>query len=200
LSAPEGRLFAWTPQPSPHEALSEIAAVRRAVIRLAGQEPSGDSAPAEESRRPYSIVLSLNRDRETTRRQLALLQQADLPAAFVPLRLLEGTADRLFLGAFATEKQAQAFLDQRLKPLLRPGEDPYVDRLPYALEVARSLAPGEADVMRVIVKAADLYPVFEESGEGKGRMLVGAFRSPSEAEQAAILLQRERIPFRLVTR
>ena len=41
---------------------------------------------------------------------------------------------------------------------------------------------------------------FEEAADGKGRMLIGAFRSPSEAEQAAILLQREKISFQLVTR
>ncbi|OGL64598.1 MAG: hypothetical protein A3J27_11210 [Candidatus Tectomicrobia bacterium RIFCSPLOWO2_12_FULL_69_37] len=196
----EGSLFAWTPQPSSGDVLTESAAIRRAVIRLASQTPRGDLLSGEESRRPYSIVFSHNRNPALTRHHLSILRQAGLSPSFVPVRRLEGSADRVFLGAFASQEEAKAFIEKHLKPLLQPGEEPYVDRLPFALEVGRGLAPGEADVMRVIVKAADLHPTFEEAADGKGRMLIGAFRSPSEAEQAAILLQREKISFQLVTR
>ena len=195
-----GRRFASAPPAAPREDLTEAAAVRRAVMRLAGQTLPGGLLREEESRRPFSVVFSHNRRRETTRHHLSILRQAGLAPSFTPVRGIEGSADRVFLGAFASEREAKAFIEKRLRPLLQPGEEPYADRLPYTLEVGRDLAPGEADVMRVILKAADLYPAFEETSSGKGRLLVGAFRSPSEAEHAAILLQREKIPFQLVTR
>jgi hypothetical protein len=169
-------------------------------MRLASQTDPAGLPAEEESRRPYAVVFSHNRNREITRLHLSILRQAGFSPAFVPVRETEGPVDRVFLGAFTSEEQAKDFIEKRLAPLLQPGEEPYAARLPYTLEVGRNLAPGEADVMRVIVKAANLYPTTEEAGNGKSRMFIGAFRSPSEAEQTAILLQREKIPFQLVTR
>ena len=186
--------------PSPEEALSESAARRRAAIRLAGQTTGQGFLTPEEAKRPFGISFSVNRHHETTRRQLERLRGAGLSPAYVPVRYPGGTLERVFFGAFGTREEAERFLKERILPLALPEERPFVDRFPYALEVARELAPGEADVIRVIVKAASLHPYFEESGKGRGRMVVGAFRSPSEAEVAAFLLQRERIAFQLVTR
>ncbi|MDA1000282.1 MAG: hypothetical protein O2807_07170, partial [bacterium] len=180
--------------------LSSIILQRRAAFRRINQGPPTPSIEeAGKHHSPFSIILSVNRFRKTTEEQLRHLKEAGLTAYFVQVPSSSGLLDRLYLGAFETLGKAQEFLRNRVVPAVPKGEHPFVDRLPYTLEVGRRLAPGEADVLRVILKAAGLSPR-EEKNEDSVRILVGAFRLPGESVETARLLQSQAIPFRLVAR
>lgn len=179
--------------------LSAIVLQRRAAFRRISQGVPALPAGAEKPRHPFSIILSVNRLRSTTEKQLRRLKKAGLTAHFVQVPTTKGLMDRLYLGAFETPRAARKFLQAQVTPATPKGESPFVDRLPYALEVGRELAPGEADVLRVILKAAGFSPR-EEKKNGSVRILVGAFRQPGESVEAARLLQSQAISFRLIAR
>ncbi|MEE9276659.1 MAG: polysaccharide biosynthesis tyrosine autokinase [bacterium] len=173
---------------------------RRASLPLAGDGGPSPLIGQESGRRPFGIIVSVNRKGETTRRQLKRLRRAGLHPGFIRVPAPGGTLERVFVGAFESRAEAERFLRERLLSITPEGEKPYVARLPYALEVARGLAPGETDIIRVILKGAGLHAYPDPSGEAPGRLLLGAFRKPTEAAEAGRLLRREAISFRLVTR
>ena len=172
---------------------------RRVAFFLAGR--SGTEAPLENAvgKRPFSVVFSVNRKKESTRRQIKRLQGAGLSPIVTPIPTASGTMDRVILGSFENYTGAKAFLKEKLRPILFKGEQPFIDRLPCALEVILLSPPSEPDVARVILKAAGFSLYMKEDGEEK-RMLVGAFRTAKEARESIRILRAENIPFRVTSR
>ncbi|MEE9255790.1 MAG: polysaccharide biosynthesis tyrosine autokinase, partial [bacterium] len=187
-------------RPAPPPAEQRRAALRGAnLIKPLPRERRAPGKFPEETapKKPFSIVYSVNQISATTRRQLAYLREVDLSPSFVPIRYPRGRMDRVFVGSFETKEEALVYMKKHVLALAPGGKGPLVQSLPYALEIGHAMSSEEAEVVRVLLKTAGLHVYL--SGR-RGRMLLGAFRSPRESRAASEILTREKIPFRLIAR
>jgi hypothetical protein len=191
--------------------LSPTAEQRRAALRGASLNQASPPRPLPPTqfrlplprpaqsrpKRPFSIVFSVNQLSKTTLRQIKQLREKKLSPSFAPVYYPRGTMDRVFIGSFATKKEARDFLSRHDLPLAFKRNGPVIQKLPYALQIGEGLPPAEAEVIRVILKGVGLHTTFEDA---TGRMLLGAYKNEAESRAAAAILSKEKISFRLIAR
>jgi Mrp family chromosome partitioning ATPase len=175
------------PAPPPEEKAQTLPEIKVQVLR-----PRDTTAPSL----AYTLKVAAFRSREEALKLAQSLGRAEIGAYVTWVRLPgKGEWFRVFLGAYASAKEAETALKRQTPGLKKQGFAPEVAHMPFALapDPTRPLSP--ADAQRLAARGLTPYRLAP-----KRPILVGSFFTRSGAEELARLLERDGLKTALVAR